>query len=89
LAEVHLHQCTQHGQKQEELEAIVWQADHDLVAISETWWDHSHDWSAVMDGYKLLRKDRQGRVVVWPFILKGVLMLKSLGLGMIKFSVYG
>ena len=49
------------GNKQEELEAIVQQANYDLVAITETWWDHSHDWSAAMDGYKLFRKDRQGR----------------------------
>ena len=33
--------------------------------------------------------DKEGRVVVWPFLLKTVLMLKSLGLGMIKLSVYG
>jgi len=31
------------GNKQEELEAIVCQANYDLVAITETWWDHSHD----------------------------------------------
>ena len=37
------------------------QANYDLVAITETWWDHSHDWSAAMDGYKLFRKDRRGR----------------------------
>ena len=49
------------GNKQEELEAIVSQGNYDLVAITETWWDHSHDWSAVMDGYKLFRRDRQGR----------------------------
>ena len=49
------------GNKQEELEAIVRQASYDLVAITETWWDHSHDWSAAMDGYKIFRKDRQGR----------------------------
>ena len=46
------------GNKQEELEAIVQQANYDLVAITETWWDHCHDWSAVMDGYKLFRRDR-------------------------------
>ena len=34
---------------------------YDLVAITETWWDHCHEWSAAMDGYKLFRKDRQGR----------------------------
>ena len=61
------------GNKQEELEAIVHQAYYDLVAITETWWDHSHDWSAVMDGYKLFRRiDQEGKVVVWPFILKTV-----------------
>ena len=31
------------GNKQEELEAIVHQANYDLVAITETWWDCSHD----------------------------------------------
>ena len=31
------------GNKQEELEAIMCQANYDLVAITETWWDHSHD----------------------------------------------
>ena len=63
---------------------------YDLVAITEMCWDRSHDWSAVMDGYKLFRRiDQEGKVVVWPFILKTVLMLKTLGLGMIKLSVYG
>ena len=47
------------GNKQEELEANVQQANYDLVAI--TWWDCSHDWSAAMEGYKLFRRDRQGR----------------------------
>ena len=42
------------GNKQKDLEVIV---RHDLVAITETWWDHSHDWSAIMDGYKLFRRD--------------------------------
>lgn len=36
--------------KQEELEAIVWQANYDLVAITDTWWDCSHEWSDAMDG---------------------------------------
>ncbi len=34
---------------------------NDLVAITETWWDHSHDWSAVVDAYKLFGRARQGR----------------------------
>ncbi|KAK4823090.1 hypothetical protein QYF61_025828 [Mycteria americana] len=32
-----------------------------MAAITETWWDDSHNWSAVMDGYKLFRRDRRGR----------------------------
>ncbi|KAK4827179.1 hypothetical protein QYF61_015141 [Mycteria americana] len=49
------------GNKQEELEAIVHQENYDMVAIMETWWDDSHNWSAAMDGYKLFRRDRRGR----------------------------
>ncbi|KAJ7428093.1 mitochondrial fission process protein 1 [Pitangus sulphuratus] len=49
------------GNKQEEQEAIMQQESYDVVAITETWWDDSHDWSAAMDGYKLFRRDRQGR----------------------------
>ncbi|KAK4826884.1 hypothetical protein QYF61_012072 [Mycteria americana] len=49
------------GNKQEELEAIVHQENYDMVAITETWWGDSHNWSAVMDGYKLFRRDRRGR----------------------------
>jgi len=45
------------GNKQEELAAIVRQANYDLVGITETWWDHSHEQSAVMDGYELFRRD--------------------------------
>jgi len=52
------------GNKQEELEAIIQQDGYDgydLVAITETWWDNSHDWHAVIEGYRLLRKDRPTR----------------------------
>ncbi|GAB0203947.1 hypothetical protein GRJ2_002860300 [Grus japonensis] len=49
------------GNKQEELEAIMQLENYDIVAITETWWDDSHNWSAAMDGYKLFRRDRQGR----------------------------
>ena len=33
---------------------------HDLIAIT-MWWDSSQDWSAVIDGYILCRKDRPAR----------------------------
>lgn len=49
------------GCKQEEPEAIVQQENYDLVDTTETWWDHSHDWSAALGGYRLFRRDRQRR----------------------------
>ncbi|GAB0208569.1 cAMP-dependent protein kinase inhibitor alpha [Grus japonensis] len=49
------------GNKQEELEVCVQSQGHDLIAITETWWDSSHDWNAVMDDYVLFRKDRPAR----------------------------
>ncbi|KAK4816772.1 hypothetical protein QYF61_022770 [Mycteria americana] len=59
------------GNKQEELEAIVHQENYDMVAITETWWDDLHNWSAAMDGYKLFRRDKQGRrgggVALWDY----------------------
>jgi len=52
------------GNKQEELEAIVQQDSYDLVAITETWWDSSHDWHAVMMATDSLGKTgQQGEVV--------------------------
>ena len=38
------------GSKQEELEAIVQQSNYEVVVITEIWWDHSHNWSAAVDG---------------------------------------
>jgi len=47
------------GNKQEELEAIV--LLESLIALTETWWDESHDWSVAIDGYRLFRRDRWGK----------------------------
>ena len=44
--------------KQEELEAIVGSESYDMVTITETWWNESHSWSAVTDGYLLFKRDR-------------------------------
>ncbi|GAB0178102.1 hypothetical protein GRJ2_000275500 [Grus japonensis] len=49
------------GNKQEELEKCVRLQGYDLTGITETWWDSSCDWSVGMEGYRLFRKDRQGR----------------------------
>lgn len=31
------------------------------TGISETWWEESCDWSALLGGYRLSRRNRQGR----------------------------
>ncbi|PKU48706.1 nipped-b-like protein [Limosa lapponica baueri] len=49
------------GNKQEELEAVLLQESYDIVAITETWWDESYDWTVAIDGYKLFRRDRRER----------------------------
>ncbi|GAB0210230.1 hypothetical protein GRJ2_003488800 [Grus japonensis] len=50
-----------HRNKQEELEICAHLQGYDLIGITETWWDGSYDWSVGMEGYRLFRKDRQGR----------------------------
>ena len=47
------------GNKQEELETMVQLGKHDLIAITETWWDESHDWNTLIEEYRLFRRDRQ------------------------------
>ena len=39
------------GNKPEELETIVQSESYDIVAITKTWWNDSHRWSAMVDGY--------------------------------------
>lgn len=34
---------------------------YDLFVIMDPWWDESHGWSAANNGYKLFRRDRQGK----------------------------
>ncbi|PKU39070.1 nedd4-binding protein 2-like 2 [Limosa lapponica baueri] len=46
------------GHKQE---ATMLLESYDIVTITETWWDESYDWSVAIEGYKLFRRDRQGR----------------------------
>ena len=35
--------------------------NYDLIAVAETWWEDSHNWNTTIEGYKLFRRDRQGR----------------------------
>lgn len=34
---------------------------YDSIDISETWWEESWDWSALMEGYRIFRREKQGR----------------------------
>ncbi|GAB0205823.1 hypothetical protein GRJ2_003047900 [Grus japonensis] len=49
------------GNEQEDLDTCAYLQGYDLIGIMETWWDGSYDWSVGMEGYRLFRKDRQGR----------------------------
>ena len=46
---------------QEELETLAQSQSYDIIGISEIWWEEPCDWSTMMDGYTLSRRDRQGR----------------------------
>ena len=50
------------GNKQEELEVIVRQANYDRAAITKTWWDHSHD---CCDGWLQHLQEGQTREEDW------------------------
>ncbi|KAJ7409535.1 mitochondrial fission process protein 1 [Willisornis vidua] len=47
------------GNKHEELDATVQQETYNVITIMELSWHYSHDWSAVMYGYKFFRRYRQ------------------------------
>lgn len=49
------------GNKQEEMVILVELESCDLIAISETWWGESYNWKTTVEGYKLFRRNRQGR----------------------------
>ena len=34
---------------------------YDIIGISKTWWDESCVWCVAIDGYRLFRRDKQGR----------------------------
>jgi len=48
------------GNKQE-LETMVQLEKYDLIGITETRWDELHDWNTLIEHYRLLRRNRQGR----------------------------
>lgn len=55
------HAACSTGNKQEELEDSAQVKNYELIAITGTQWDELYDWSAVINGYKVFRSDRQRR----------------------------
>jgi len=49
------------GNEEEELEATMLLESYDLIALTETWWDESHDWRVALDVYRLFTRDGQGK----------------------------
>lgn len=37
--------------QQEELQVIMLLENNGVTAITETWWDNSHDWTVPVSGY--------------------------------------
>jgi len=49
------------GSTKEELDMCIDLQFCDLIGLTEMYWDGFCDWSVGMEGYRLVRKDRQGR----------------------------
>ena len=47
--------------KQKKLETVAQLGKYDLIAITETRWDESHNWNTLIEDYRLFRRARQGR----------------------------
>lgn len=74
-AEVHLHQCMQQGQQTGGAGSHN-AACKPLAAITETWWDHCHNWSCAVNACKLFRQTvMKGEAVAWLSMLGSVSML--------------
>lgn len=46
--------------KQEEHKALAKSQRSDISGVSESWWDESCGWSALMDDYRLSRRTGRG-----------------------------
>ena len=49
------------GNKQNELELLIPEGKYDLIGITETWWDDSHDLNIAIVGYNSFKKNRRNR----------------------------
>ena len=43
------------GNKQNKLELLIHEGKYDLIGITETLWDDSHDWNIAIEGYNLFK----------------------------------
>ena len=43
------------------VEVLVCSQSYDVIGISKTWWNESHDWSAGMKSCGIFKRDRQSR----------------------------
>lgn len=50
--------CSMGNARQEELEIYVQSQGFDVIAVTDTWCDSSHDTNLIVIGYMLFRKDR-------------------------------
>ena len=44
------------GNKQEELETVMCLENYSPAAMTEMWWDDSHNWNTTVEGYHLFRR---------------------------------
>lgn len=56
--------------KQEKLLATIRLESCDLFAATDTWWDEWHDWNTAIDGCKLFRRDKKGKVGDYSLYVK-------------------
>lgn len=47
------------GNRQEKLKFVIQTEGNNLIGITETWWDNSHDLSMAVEKYELLKKDHK------------------------------
>lgn len=49
------------GNSQQEAEPCAQSEISDIIWIIETWWEKAHGWMSMMYGYKIFRKEKNGR----------------------------
>lgn len=43
------------------METVIQLENHDLIPVTETWWEELQDWSTAIEGYKIFRRGGLGR----------------------------